>query len=671
MFRYRSRDGMRWPSARLVLLVLLLCFACSKEQKLEKLWEGPAKLNYAKALPDARPASKTNFEKIRFGSGDARLVPPVDWKQGSKRGTAWENALHRWEWIWPLLVAYDTKQDKESLKQATLLALDWVKADLASQNGTQPNRMWSSGNASWRAAALGYVLHAATDANLVSPEQQHQLITSVRKHAAFLANDENYKVGRDSSLYLDFGLAALCANLDKLKDCQVWRDIAKQRFVETANKIFGDAGLEEGQSPMLHTRAAEVVQKMVKVVDAPSLKKLSEKVESATGWLIPPDGRYLLLGESSAYPVPDWARAAATKTKGIKLLGKSGFAVVHDGGSYLLASASFHDKRRKHADDLSFVWSEKGQRIIADSGRGPEKDRASRYFTRSAEAHNVLTVNGQNFAIDGRPYKSALRAIGQTDGWYAITGTNPVLRAGAKHDRTWLYQPGKLLLVIDDVSSDKTNQYDRYFHFWFSLKVKLDDTGQATTAVKKVPLRVFDASGIKDVTAKVVRDQKQPLQGVMFLNTRKPVPNDVLQLTSKGESGVLVTAFVLGKSELGPKDIEVTLEHDVHYVRVGDQKFAISRAGDAINFEMGVAKGESKVAKENEAKEKARAEEEKKEAKEKEKQAKEAAAKGAKDATKTGGSAAKPAPGAPAPAKPSTPATPAPAKPAPAKAPAP
>lgn len=665
MFAYRSIGGARRARTGLAVLALMLCLACSKEQKLETLWEGPAKLTYAKELPEARPASKTNFEKVPLGSADAKLVPPVNWKQGEKYGRNWESALHRWEWIWPLLVAYDQKKDKESLKQATLLALDWIKADLASQSGSQPSGMWSSGNASWRASALGYVLHAATDANLVSPEQQHQLITSVRKHAAYLANDENYKVGRDSSLYLDYGLAALCSNLNKLKDCQVWRDIAKQRFLETANKIFGDSGVQEGQSPMLHTRSAELLQKMVKVVDAPPLKQLAEKADTATGWLIPPDGRYLLLGESSAYPVPAWAVAASKKTKGIKLLGKSGFAVVHDDGSYLLASASYHDKKRKHADDLSFVWSENGQRVLADSGRAMPRDRAFRYYTRSAEAHNVLTVNGQNFGTDARPYKSGIRGIGQSDGWYAITGKNPILRPGATHERTWLYQPGKLLLVIDDVSSEKTNQYDRYFHFWYKLKVKLDDAGQATTAVKGKPIRAFDASGIKDVSAKIVRDQKQPPQGVMFLNARKRVPNDVLQLSSKGESGVLVAAFVVGKSELRPKDIEVVLEHDVHYVRVGSEKFAISRAGDTINFEMGVAKGESKVAKENEAKEKARAEQEKKDAKEKEKQAKEAGAKGATTAGTTGAPAPKPAPGAPAPAKP------APGKPAPAKAPAP
>ena len=93
----------------------------------------------------------------------------------------------------------------------------------------------------------------------------------------------------------------------------------------------------------------------------------------------------------------------------------------------------------------------------------------------------------------------------------------------------------------------------------------------------------------------------------MYLNSKSVKPNDVLQLTSKGQKSILVTAFVVGESKLTPKDVEVSFEHDVYYVKVGDEKLALSRNKEAMTFELGVAKGESKVAKENAAKAKAKA----------------------------------------------------------------
>ncbi|HEU5077536.1 MAG TPA: heparinase II/III-family protein, partial [Polyangiaceae bacterium] len=615
MLASRFSNAFRSSVAALSLVALAgLVSACSKEEKLEQLWEGPAKLNTIGELPKAQPASKTNFDKLELAGATAKLVVPVDWKQGSGETSDWRNVLHRWEWIWPLLVAYQEKQDKESLKQATLLALDWIKADTSQGRGSE--HMWEAGNAGWRAAALGYVIHAATDAKLLTVEQQQQLITSARKHAAYLANDENYKRVKDAALYLDHGLAAMCLNLNKLKDCQVWKDIARQRAVETSSKMFDTvSGVQLGRSSMLHVRSVEALTKVAQVLDDPALKKLVDQSTKATGWLVPPDGRHSLMGENSYYKLPAWAMTAAKQAQGVQLLGRSGYAAVREGDSFLLASASFYDKRRKQADDLSFVWSEQGQRILEDSGRTTSKPELSR-FAHSAAAHNVVTINGKDFPLTAKPYKNGMRATGKAEGWYALNGRNPLLARNASHERTWLYRPGKLLLVIDNLETPEPEaQFDRFFHFWYERKVQLDEAGQATTTIKKTPVRIFDASGDLEVTPKIVRDQKNPVQGVMFLNSKSSKPNDVLQLSSKGQKAILVTAFVVGESKLTPKDIAVTFEHDVYYVKAGDEKLALSRDDATLAFELGVAKGESKAAKANEAKakerEKAKAEAEK------------------------------------------------------------
>src|SRR5688572_27212475 len=97
MFASRFSNAFR-SSVAAVSLVALTAFgsACSKEEKLEQLWEGPAKLNSVGELPKAGPASKTNFDKLEFAGGIAKLVVPVDWKQGKGESADWRNALQRW-----------------------------------------------------------------------------------------------------------------------------------------------------------------------------------------------------------------------------------------------------------------------------------------------------------------------------------------------------------------------------------------------------------------------------------------------------------------------------------------------------------------------------------------------------------------------------------------------
>ncbi|HEY6724847.1 MAG TPA: hypothetical protein VI197_12505, partial [Polyangiaceae bacterium] len=67
MFAIGYSNAFR-ASVAAVTLAALAAFGtgCSKAEKLEQLWEGPAKLSTIGALPKAQPASKTNFEKVKL-----------------------------------------------------------------------------------------------------------------------------------------------------------------------------------------------------------------------------------------------------------------------------------------------------------------------------------------------------------------------------------------------------------------------------------------------------------------------------------------------------------------------------------------------------------------------------------------------------------------------------
>jgi hypothetical protein len=579
--------------AALLVGLSFLPLGCSKDKEIKHVWDGPAVMAYAKSMPKPRTAAKTDFGAVSLKEGPAKLKVPVDWKQDPYKSKTWQARLHRWQWMWPLLQAWEKSQDKDSLKEAALLALDWVKKNPL--QGDKSPVGWKSSNAAWRAQALGYLVRTATDAGVLTAEQQDDLLTSVREHAAWLSNDENYNARVPASLYSDFGLAVMCANLNKLPDCKAWSGIARERFIETANRFFDrGSSVHKDHTPWYHFRQADVVERMAKVAKSPALSELNDKIEKSSNWLSPPDGRQLMFGESNYSKIPRSNVTAGKKLAGVNVLGRSGYAVARQKDSYLFTAASFHSKRRKHADELSFTWLENGDRIIGDSGRANKKQTSLYRYSESARAHNTLTVDGQDFSLSGKPYRSGILGGGSGDGWHAIMGHNPTLaRTKVKHYRTWLYRPGELLLVIDRVQSSQKHRYERFFHFWSDLKVDLSEAGLATTNLKKTPIQAFDASGKNKVEAKLLRDEKKPVQGLMFRRYGKSEPDQVLSLVTEGSDVVLGTLFQVGEAKLKPEDVSIEFQDDVYYVTLKDKTLGLSRSKKTVKIELGAEKGKA------------------------------------------------------------------------------
>jgi hypothetical protein len=280
---------------------------------------------------------------------------------------------------------------------------------------------------------------------------------------------------------------------------------------------------------------------------------------------------------------PKWARTAGTKQIGLSPYDNSGFSIVKQKDSYLLALAVYHDERHKHRDELSFSWLEAGSRIITDSGHySYRSEKAEGRYATSTRAHNTLMVDNEDFDLK-RPYGSGMRATGDKDGWYAIIGHNPLLaRKQVAHERLWVYRPGQWLVVVDRVGSPKEHTHDRFFHFWHERKVALSDDGLATVEFDKGSVYARDFSSQK-VEAKLLENEKNPLQGVMFTNGKKPRPNAVLQLTGKGDKVVYGMAFRVGQ-EL-PKKMSVSYDRNRGYqVELGDDTMTLRRAKDRVLF---------------------------------------------------------------------------------------
>ena len=89
MFAIRYTNAFHASVAAVTLAALTaLGSGCSKDEKLEQLWEGPAKLNTVGELPKAQPASATSSQTpLLIQEGSSRLRGGGDPK--SRRGRYW------------------------------------------------------------------------------------------------------------------------------------------------------------------------------------------------------------------------------------------------------------------------------------------------------------------------------------------------------------------------------------------------------------------------------------------------------------------------------------------------------------------------------------------------------------------------------------------------------
>ena len=183
-------------------------------------------------------------------------------------------------------------------------------------------------------------------------------------------------------------------------------------------------------------------------------------MKRAAAWFVEPDDEMTQFGDSYLFRVPPWGLRIADRLRGLEAFPRAGFAFVRApgrdeaGDGYLGVASDFHNTTHKHADELSFELYDHGHRIVSDTGLYHKDPGRIRDFVLSARAHSVLTVDRQGFPIldPSKAYGSGLVGTGRGDGWFAIEGTNPLLRdQGVRHTRLFLYRPGEALVVVDDV----------------------------------------------------------------------------------------------------------------------------------------------------------------------------------------------------------------------------
>jgi hypothetical protein len=503
-----------------------------------------------------RPTRKAMLGGLFYVYGsETRLAPPIDWLQDPRESRSWRYEPHTLTWLKEALARHAVGGDVETLAVARDVAIDWARAHLRS-GGEQSEFAWYDMATGLRAPYLGYVLRACLAEEMLDDEDAELLLETAERHGAELADGSEYAANNNHGLFQDEGLYLLARLLPESPAATARRELALQRMKTTlkATVSFEDGAHLEHSTAYQFAILDLVARLAANVAELPELGPLLDRMRRTAAWQTTPAGRMAQLGDTDDLPAPRWAREAASNLRGIHFLPEAGQVFVREGDSYLAVTAAYHGAAHKHSDDGGFLLIENGRVVLGDAGRwGYYEDEPDRMYARSAGAHNVLTVDWEDF--DWRaaePYGSGLDAVGEAEGWYAIALENPLLaRQGVEHRRALFYRPGRALMIFDRVRSSEQHQYLRFLHLGPGLEPEPRGGNRIAIAGEGTEVLLTELTERTEVS--INRGMEEPPHvGWAYPGDRERTEVSTVVLRSYGDEMSLITAISLDGSPVEP-----------------------------------------------------------------------------------------------------------------------
>ncbi|HVM41478.1 MAG TPA: alginate lyase family protein, partial [Acidimicrobiia bacterium] len=412
---------------------------------------------------------------------------------------------------------------------------------------------------------LGYVLDAACRRPEFSDREVTELLNCTMRHVEALRDDDRFAAHSNHGFYFAAGQLALARRFaPTLPELQSDVAQARDRLLQLVDDQFASDGIHREHSTDYARMVLSTFENLIDsgLIEGSDFIDRRNLVQDALAWFVMPDGYLTMFGDSPHraftlkpsrgdvwYVEPEQigSQALVFQATGgvrgrppetsVRAFPDGGFAVVREGwptGSedfgdwgYLAQICAFHSRVHKHADDLSFVWYDRGHEILIDPGRfgygerakGELKDQGFYYadprrvYVESTAAHNTVEIDGRSYNRKvERPYGSALRRCGEVGG-IAYTEAVVVHAEDVIHERVLLYRPARWLLVLDWVSDPRNKCHDvaQHFHFAPELAVREHkDTVQVELPDRDL-LHVVSLDGATGLP--VVSGQKRPMRG--------------------------------------------------------------------------------------------------------------------------------------------------------------
>lgn len=559
-------------------------------------YEQITNLDPAKAIRLADESINSGWTRREYPT--INLHDPIPWNIDDPKLRSWSFYIQSLDMIDALLAAHSASGHEKHLVPALKIGISWVKSHSKESIELSP-LAWYDMAVGLRAYRLGYLFQAADHAGMLSLSQRDAFWTSLEEHCMELADDGKIAFHNNHGYFQVAGQLALGRRFrDVSPPMAALYTQGSQRMHRMLDQQFGSDGVHREHSPDYHRMVADTLLGLVRagLVESPELLGRTEAIEDALAWFVTPDGTIANFGDSDSRQMVYSAEAASRKwttplmravasdgaggagwPRGLRKFSESGYAIVRSPDptepdnirrdSYLAQTAAFHSRTHKHCDDLSFIWHERGQPLLVDSGRygyigktemgsdlwqqGFWYSDPMRVYMESTRAHNTLEFDGLNALRKGaKPYGSALVQACERSGVYCIE-TRCKQHGSIWHDRLLLLSPGQWLLVFDVYTDNLKQGHDvkQWFHLAPGHKAQPVAGGYDVTLEGGGALCVRSLLGEVETGEVIAGREQDPIQGWWSDKERSAVPADAFAFSQQGKaSGVFATLLSLSGS---------------------------------------------------------------------------------------------------------------------------
>jgi len=551
-----------------------------------------------------RSLAASGFQKFGF---QVSLTAP-DFTTGTR---SFHFLLHAWDPLSTLLTGLLPLTDPEALPPCISYTKAWlttfeIPAEIAGVSAvvesarTGANEAWEGMATGMRAFRLAALTEVAARSDAVDDETFASLARALLFHFRILREPSYFQSWSNHGLYQSLGLLSAASRFGWLDAAAGLADTARERLDVLLANHFDADGVHLEHSPTYHANllGSLIGARNAGLLDGTAAATTIAGAEQVLSWMVTPAGRMVAFGDSWPADVRnDLAGAGRFRDPGLRFLTSEGaigdppkpgvvlyrnagyaFARLYDPAfgedprqaSYLAQAGAFHSRVHKHADHLTFSWSEGGCDILVQPGRfgylgrtapgsalhdkGHWYDDPRRVFVESTRAHNCVEVDGHSHPRrNAKPFGGGVTQADNFRGLVLFQSTAP-LDEKVRQQRLLLLKPRDFLLVIDALHGDGAPHAWRQ---WFQLDGEweaVNEAGGYGAVAGARTLEVVDLTGRASADP-VRRGQTEPdLQGWVSPRDGEMALASSLCFHLEGPSAEFVTLFSLSGSPVSQAD---------------------------------------------------------------------------------------------------------------------
>lgn len=537
---------------------------------------------------DAAVALWLEEHTITLPGGPPWRVPDEpDWTESPYANISWEAGYQSLAWLATLARGYRAGHP-EFADDLRHYLMSWIEANPLGRG--KSIRSWSNGTVHRRANALvamwDVLLQVLTD------EELERVLRSLHDHGARLhsyLSAERFR-GHNHNLFHAMALVNLGRNVTLLADAAQWREDALQRMHTLLREMVNpEDGVSTEQAAAYHYVAMrlflnaqrslrlendglapdglELLTEMTRfgallpdsagnlpaIGDTPygtsADSAMSLLAQFAELGLTGPEADYILTGGARGEHPPDAAFFAGEGYAIFRQMSEGADAPGTD--LHVVVDMGPEPRVHGHDDAMNILLSVHGVQLLVDSGGPYQYGVEEREAFTSAEAHNVVVLEGA--AGDGAG--AQIERTADAADYSLISGEKP-LSSDVTHQRTVILVKPSLLLVVDRLvgGRDQGDSYQLLYH----LPPGADVSSRGSTAFATV-----DGAGLGVAVAASAPLEAEIIDGwvTRSLASREMAP--VLRFVQPAGTAWFVTALVPGASA-------ETLEPSIEAERTAD-----------------------------------------------------------------------------------------------------